>query len=151
MGYKLSFQLGTFLGEEIHNAFAQAIEPLIEDKFYIVALSTGAHLASYIGQNVISLSRGRKHINRICGLDPFLTCFYPPIMMKHITKHDARFVDIIHSDAGLYGSPMQCGHVDFWPNKGRAVQPGGRKGKFSPMSEEGYFIVETKSSRFITK
>lgn len=74
-------------------------------------------------------------------MDPFLTCFYPPVLTKHLTKEDATFVDIIHSDAGYYGTPMQCGTVDFWPNNGKGVQPGGQKGKFPPMSTEGYLTI----------
>uniref|UniRef100_A0AAR5QJ68 Lipase domain-containing protein n=1 Tax=Dendroctonus ponderosae TaxID=77166 RepID=A0AAR5QJ68_DENPD len=37
---------------------------------------------------------------------------------------DAEFVDIIHTDAGISGYPNQIGHVDFWPNRGIAPQPG---------------------------
>lgn len=33
-------------------------------------------------------------------------------------------VDIIHTDAGLYGQPISTGSVDFWPNGGNTLQPG---------------------------
>lgn len=68
-----------------------------------------------------------------------LTGFYPEVLTTHISAKDAKFVDIIHGDAGFHGTPMQCGHVDFWPNKGKSIQPGGRKGYFHPMSPEGIF------------
>lgn len=37
---------------------------------------------------------------------------------------DAEFVDVIHSDAGIFGYPRAIGHVDFWPNMGLSPQPG---------------------------
>lgn len=33
-------------------------------------------------------------------------------------------VDIIHTDAGIYGQPIATGTVDFWPNDGKTLQPG---------------------------
>lgn len=37
---------------------------------------------------------------------------------------DAEFVDVIHTDAGIFGYPTPIGHVDFWPNQGISPQPG---------------------------
>lgn len=37
---------------------------------------------------------------------------------------DAEFVDVIHTDAGIFGYPRSIGHVDFWPNRGISPQPG---------------------------
>lgn len=37
---------------------------------------------------------------------------------------DAKFVDIIHTNAGVIGHTANLGHADFWPNNGRATQPG---------------------------
>lgn len=44
--------------------------------------------------------------------------------MQHLSHCDADFVDIIHTDAGLYGQPIATGSVDFWPNDGATLQPG---------------------------
>lgn len=58
-------------------------------------------------------------IIRITGLDP--ANFYLDILNWHY----ARFVDIIHTDAGRFGTIRNSGHVDFWPNRiNFAVQPG---------------------------
>lgn len=37
---------------------------------------------------------------------------------------DAEFVDVIHSNKGVFGYKYPCGHVDFWPNGGGPFQPG---------------------------
>lgn len=41
-----------------------------------------------------------------------------------LDKEDADFVDVIHTDAGIFGYPRSVGHVDFWPNRGISPQPG---------------------------
>lgn len=61
--------------------------------------------------------------NSISALDPAFPGFYGPFL-KHITKDDAEFVDVIHTDAWIYGAPASTGTVDFWPNSGSALQPG---------------------------
>ena len=37
---------------------------------------------------------------------------------------DAQFVDIIHTAGHWVGSQIATGHIDFYPNKGAAPQPG---------------------------
>lgn len=39
-----------------------------------------------------------------------------------LTRDDANFVEIIHTNSGLYGEYPQTGHVDFSINGGR-LQP----------------------------
>lgn len=55
---------------------------------------------------------------RLTGLDPANPPFFPAILLDHLSHSDAEFVDIIHTDAGLYGQPYSTGTVDFWPNSG---------------------------------
>ncbi|XP_023312445.1 pancreatic triacylglycerol lipase-like, partial [Anoplophora glabripennis] len=43
---------------------------------------------------------------------------------KRLTKSDADYVDVIHTDSGIFGFPLSIGHADFFPNGGRALQPG---------------------------
>lgn len=48
---------------------------------------------------------------------------------EHLTRDDATFVDVIHTDAGkspllYYGYAYEMGTVDFWVNDGSATQPG---------------------------
>ena len=49
----------------------------------------------------------------LAGLDPA-----DPFIEGSISKDDAAFVDIIHSDGGFYGREGVMGHVDFYPNNG---------------------------------
>lgn len=59
---------------------------------------------------------------RITGLDPAGPSYYDGIN-KELNKKDANFVDIIHSDAGIFGGSTSTGHADFWPNGGKRPQP----------------------------
>lgn len=74
---------------------------------------------------------------RLCGIDPVLSGFYPEVLTTHVSSKDAKFVDIIHADAGFHGTLMQCGHADFWPNNGKSIQPGGKEGNFESLSPNG--------------
>lgn len=44
-------------------------------------------------------------------------------------------VDVIHTDAWLYGAPVSTGTVDFWPNKGKSVQIGCPKRNFQLLTQ----------------
>lgn len=58
--------------------------------------------------------------------------FIPPILEEPVSKDDASFVDVIHSDTLWRGIPFPCGHVDFYPNFG-IVQPGCEVMKFNSL------------------
>lgn len=74
---------------------------------------------------------------RITALDPAFPPFYPAITTKAISKHDAVMVDVIHTDAGLYGAPKSTGTVDFWPNGGTTLQPGCPKRNYRMLTDIG--------------
>ncbi|XP_045464528.1 pancreatic lipase-related protein 2-like [Harmonia axyridis] len=86
---------------------------------HLVGLSLGAQMAGVCGQNVRS---GR--VTRITGLDPAGPLFKKWPKNLKLDAGDAEFVDVIHTDAGIFGYPTQIGHVDFWPNRGISPQPG---------------------------
>ncbi|XP_049820579.1 pancreatic lipase-related protein 3-like [Aethina tumida] len=86
---------------------------------HLIGLSLGAQMAGVCGQNVRS---GR--ISRITGLDPAGPLFTKWPKSLKLDPGDADFVDVIHTDAGIFGYPRQVGHVDFWPNQGISPQPG---------------------------
>nr|CAH7760806.1 unnamed protein product [Callosobruchus chinensis] len=86
---------------------------------HLIGLSLGAQMAGVCGQNVRS---GR--IRRITGLDPAGPLFTKWPKSLKLDSGDAEFVDVIHTDAGIFGYPRSIGHVDFWPNGGISPQPG---------------------------
>lgn len=72
---------------------------------------------------------------RISGLDPagpLFSLYIGNISLPfdHLSQSDATFVDVIHTDIEAFlhpiddGYPCTTGHVDFWPNGGRRLQPG---------------------------
>ena len=76
-------------------------------------------------------------IFRISALDPAFPPFYPGVFVTHLSDKDADFVDVIHTDAWLYGAPVSTGTVDFWPNKGKTLQPGCPKRNYKPLTDNG--------------
>ncbi|XP_055524137.1 pancreatic lipase-related protein 2-like isoform X2 [Wyeomyia smithii] len=97
------------------------------DNVHMIGHSLGAHLSGYTGyflQKDFKLMLGR-----ITGLDPAELAFTETDPIVRLDTTDAKFVDVIHSDAtpfvpkiglGLY-EPI--GHLDFYPNGG-FNQPG---------------------------
>ncbi|XP_071443186.1 lipase member H-like [Hetaerina americana] len=89
---------------------------------HLVGFSLGAHVAGIAG-HLIKMGR----VGRITGIEPAL----PMIDLldpdtERLDPADAEFVDVIHTCAGRYGTPGPVGHVDFYPNGGKAIQPGCR-------------------------
>lgn len=112
------------------------------DKIHVVGHSLGGQLAGYIGRSVMSQTGGSKKLKRLTStftkectrfiymlfrltaLDPAGPDFFAiRIKTEHITKNDAEFVDVVHTDAGFYGYPKSTGTADFWPNGGHRFQP----------------------------
>lgn len=59
------------------------------------------------------------------GLDPARPAFEGSAGPDaSLDKNDANFVDVIHSSAGTLGYMEPIGDVDFYPNNGKAHQPG---------------------------
>lgn len=56
-------------------------------------------------------------------MDPALPLFSKK-MGDSLSKRDAQFVDIIHTDGGQLGILAPLGHCDFYPNGGTPFQPG---------------------------
>lgn len=77
-------------------------------------------MAGVIGRTVMSGSNNATILPRLTGLDPAGPGFFPPTdFYPHLSDKDAKFVDIIHTDAGGYGQSSSTGSADFWPNGGR--------------------------------
>ncbi|PSN46485.1 Pancreatic lipase-related protein 2 [Blattella germanica] len=90
--------------------------------FHIIGFSLGAEVAGFTGQ-YLSISTGMK-LARITGLDPAYPLFNYANKGLRLSREDAHFVDVIHTDSGIFGHPWHIGHADFFPNGGRQTQPG---------------------------
>lgn len=84
--------------------------------------SLGSHLAGYAGY---TLQRDFDlFLGRITGLDPAEPLFADTDLIVRLDRTDAKFIDIIHTDArpfvpsGGLGMRDAIGHVDFYPNGG---------------------------------
>ncbi|XP_037875831.1 pancreatic lipase-related protein 2 isoform X2 [Bombyx mori] len=86
---------------------------------HLIGHSLGAQSAGVAGS---SLKSGR--VARITGLDPALPLFEGLPIDQRLDASDAEFVDVIHTDAGIFGYKAPIGHVDFYPNGGISPQPG---------------------------
>lgn len=80
------------------------------DKMHLVGFSLGGHLIGNAGREV------NGNIKRITALDPA-----GPLWSNsedRINQTDARYVEVIHTNTGLYGYTDPCGDVDYYPNGG---------------------------------
>ncbi|XP_065341101.1 phospholipase A1-like [Cloeon dipterum] len=84
---------------------------------HIVGFSLGAHVAGFAGSYLKP-----NRISRITGLDPALPFFQSLNRSWRLDQSDARFVDVVHTNAGQLGKLGNVGHADFYVNGG-STQP----------------------------
>ncbi|XP_055976711.1 pancreatic triacylglycerol lipase [Sorex fumeus] len=93
---------------------------------HIIGHSLGSHAAGEAGR------RTNGTIARITGLDPAEPCFQGTPELVRLDPSDAKFVDVIHTDASPiipnvgFGMSQTVGHMDFFPNGGEEM-PGCQK------------------------
>ena len=90
----------------------------INNNTHLVGFSLGAHVSGFVGKELTNLSR-------ITGLDPAGPLFEGYSANVRLDKTDADYVDVIHSNGdsliiGGLGAWEPIGHVDFYPNGGKA-------------------------------
>lgn len=76
--------------------------------------SLGAQIAGAIGRHFYDMTS--KLLPRITGLDPANPCFNEGENLTGLSRGDAVFVDVIHSNCGVLGKKDPIGDVDFYPN-----------------------------------
>nr|CAH0104974.1 unnamed protein product [Daphnia galeata] len=111
--------VGLLTGNFVNFLISQGVDL---SKLHLIGFSMGAHVVGRAGH----ITNGV--LPRITGLDPAYPYFDFTNPDEVLEKTDARFVDIIHSNAGKLedgkiGVPLSIGHADFWPNGGSS-QPG---------------------------
>lgn len=64
-----------------------------------------------------------NNLLQFSGLDPALPLFTEGNRDARLDRHDAQYVEVIHTCGGYLGFAVPIGHVDFYPNGGSS-QPG---------------------------
>ncbi|XP_045761791.1 pancreatic triacylglycerol lipase-like [Maniola jurtina] len=110
-----------FIGHKLGQVLADMVQYGQDPSLiHIIGYSLGAHIAGFAGKHFNVLTG--KLIGRISGLDPAGPCFShvaPALRLKHT---DAMYVDVMHTDAGVFGIKAAVGHKDYYPNSG-SMQP----------------------------
>ncbi|CAB3232374.1 unnamed protein product [Arctia plantaginis] len=111
-----------FIGEAMGKALADMVKVGLDPAaVHLVGHSLGSHIAGFAGKTVLGLTGSR--IGRISGLDPAGPCFVEMDKSQRLSKNDADYVDVIHTDSGVFGMEDPLGHADYYPNRG-TEQPG---------------------------
>lgn len=87
--------------------------------FRIYGHSMGAQVSGFSGRRIQEAANST--IAKIIAMDPAGPLYSD---LYRIEKTDANVVEVIHSDMGGFGYDGEIGTIDFYPNGGRAVQPG---------------------------
>ncbi|KAG5869459.1 hypothetical protein JTB14_014463 [Gonioctena quinquepunctata] len=81
--------------------------------FQLIGHSLGAHIAGITGKNLRSGKAAR-----VTGLDPAGPLFSFATADRKIERNDGYMVDILHTNAGLFGIREVLGSIDVWLNGG---------------------------------
>ncbi|XP_074641011.1 pancreatic triacylglycerol lipase-like isoform X2 [Tubulanus polymorphus] len=141
--YTLATANTRLVGAEIAHLinYLQLITDAKETDFHLIGHSLGAHVAGYAGERL-------QGLGRITGLDPASPYFANTDPAVRLDPTDARFVDVIHTDAksilnilvlnGGFGIWQPSGHVDFYVNGGND-QPGCTGNLIEKVTTEGIY------------
>ncbi|EZA47990.1 Lipase member H [Ooceraea biroi] len=123
--YGLTFETA----EGVGSLFAQSLQLLKDNEFntstiYIIGHSLGAHIAGLAGKCTnftIPRITGKCVKLLFIGLDPANRLWYPTGC--YLAPTDASWVDVIHTDMGVWGTPASMGTVEYYANTGHRLQP----------------------------
>ncbi|XP_063369733.1 phospholipase A1-like [Cydia amplana] len=106
-----------FIGERLGEVLAAMVNKGHNPSgIHIIGHSLGAHISGFTGKTFANLTGHR--VGRITGLDPAGPCFSHVEPELRLKATDADYVDVIHTDAGVYGLKDPVGQVDYFPNSG---------------------------------
>ncbi|XP_022818534.1 pancreatic triacylglycerol lipase-like [Spodoptera litura] len=115
--YLRSTVMVRFIGERLGSVLSALVPAGLDpSKIHLIGHSLGSHIAGFTGKSFYNQTGYR--VGRISSLDPAGPCFSNLPIDLRLSKEDADFVDVIHTDAGVYGLNEAIGHVDFYPNSG---------------------------------
>ncbi|XP_037955369.1 phospholipase A1-like [Teleopsis dalmanni] len=90
-------------------------------QIHLVGFSMGAQAAGFAGQYIYKFT-GDK-VSKITALDPAGGTFNTASEDERLSPDDAHFVEVVHTNGGVFAYYAPCGHADYYPNGGK-VQPG---------------------------
>lgn len=90
-------------------------------QIYVIGFGLGGQIGAAFCRS-IAKNTGKK-IKQLIAVDPASPCF-TNCFNKPISKNDATFVQVIHTDSGYLGMRNRVGHIDWFVNSGFSPQPG---------------------------
>lgn len=79
---------------------------------HLIGYSLGAQIMGSAARHYLVFTG--KSLPYVTGLDPALPCFNKGERLTTLSATDAEFVDIIHTDPGVFGQSEAIGSVDFY-------------------------------------
>lgn len=108
------------MGETLNNLYSNhSANP---STIHLVGHSLGAQISGLAGQTLQDLSG--VSVGRITALDVALPLFSSVAEEDRLSQGDADLIVAIHTDGGFAGFLDPIGDIDFFPNGGKAPQPG---------------------------
>lgn len=110
------------LGNALGDGLAKLINYVPVRSIHVIGHSLGAHISGAAGRRFQILTG--SDLPRITGLDPANPCFNEGESLSGLSRGDASWVDIIHSNVRVLGKRDPIGDIDFYPNGLNSIQPG---------------------------
>lgn len=110
------------IGRKIGKVLSLLKNKVPSNSIHLIGHSLGAHTLSAAARTYFSITGHR--VGRLTGLDPANPCFKRGPLLTEISRGDADYVDIIHTNPGVLGKKEAIGDSDFYPNGFYAVQRG---------------------------
>ncbi|XP_076289802.1 pancreatic triacylglycerol lipase-like [Lasioglossum baleicum] len=104
----------------------------------VVGHSLGGHVAG------LAAHYAKGQVSNVVALDPALPEFHSANKGSRVSRDDAAFVQVIHSNGAILGFEKAIGHVDFYPNGG-AIQAGCITNTCSHLRSYEYFSESINS------
>lgn len=113
------YEWSAFNTEDIGKHLAAALKDLTDHSYpieniHLIGHSLGAHIVGAAGRNYNELTG--NWLPRITGLDPANPCFNEGQTLSGLSRGDANYVVVVHSNPGALGKREPLGDVDFYPN-----------------------------------
>ncbi|XP_078038270.1 uncharacterized protein LOC144470691 [Augochlora pura] len=106
--------VGKYCASFIDFLQSQGLDPSM---LTVVGHSLGAHVAG------LAARFAQSQVEHVVALDPALPNFVLAGPGERVSRGDANYVEVMHTDAGFYGYVEPIGDIDFYPNGG-SQQPG---------------------------